>query len=89
MSRTLLAILCVTISLTTWQAVAAAESDPPAAGWIPQNAIFAVELSDPKKLLDLVFDSRIIEKVKSVPAYKQRTLGDKLEKLLSFGKGYG
>ena len=71
MCRVSIAILCVTLSLAAWQAAPGAEPLPPAARWIPQNALIVVELSDPEALLDLVYDPRMIEKVASVPAYER------------------
>ncbi len=71
MFRVPIAILCVTLSLATWQAASAAEPLPPAARWIPQDALVVVEVSNPEALLDLAFDPRMTDKVTSVPAYKQ------------------
>ena len=71
MFRVPIAILCATLSLVTCQAVPGAEPLPPAARWIPQDALVVVELSDPEALLDLAFDPRMTEKVTSLPVYKQ------------------
>ncbi|MEE8451311.1 MAG: DUF3352 domain-containing protein [Thermoguttaceae bacterium] len=73
MSRVPIAILCVTLSLGAWQAAPAAEPLPPAAQWIPQDALLVAEISDPGALLDLAFDPRMTERVTSVPAYKHVT----------------
>jgi len=73
MSRIPIAILCITLSLATWQAAPAADPLPPAARWIPSNAVIAIEVSDPGALLDLAFDPRMTERVTSVPAYRQVT----------------
>jgi hypothetical protein len=48
----------------------AAEPLPPPARWIPRDAIFTVEVLQPKAILDLAFDSRVTRLVASLPAYQ-------------------
>ncbi|HYW80880.1 MAG TPA: hypothetical protein VE890_14965, partial [Thermoguttaceae bacterium] len=73
MSRLPIAILCLTLSVAAWQSAPAAEPLPPAAQWIPENALLAIEVSEPGALLDLAFDPRMTERVTSVPAWKHIT----------------
>jgi hypothetical protein len=48
----------------------AAEPAGPPARWIPSDAIFTVEISQPKAVLDLALDARITRLVTSLPAYQ-------------------
>ncbi len=54
------------------QAALAAEPLPPASQWVPQDAIVALELVQPKALLDLAFDPKLAEAVTSTPAYQKQ-----------------
>ncbi|MBN2292388.1 MAG: hypothetical protein JXM70_08185 [Pirellulales bacterium] len=86
MSRVPIAILCVILSLSTWQTAQSAAPVPPAARWIPQNALIAIDISNPKALIDLAFNPQIIAKVKSVPAYKQITSKPDVQQLFGLFK---
>ena len=70
MCRVLIVLLCITPFLATPQP-ATAGPVPPAAAWIPGDAIFTVEVSNPKALLDLAFHPAMVAKVQAVPAYQQ------------------
>ena len=70
MSRKLLAAMALAL-LVLWPVSAhSSEPLPPAASWVPQDAIAAVELSDPKAVLDLVLDPKLVEAVTALPAYE-------------------
>jgi hypothetical protein len=61
-------------SLLLWPALIAAahaaEPLPPPARWIPRETIAAVEVFQPKAILDLAFDGRLTRLVSSLPAYQ-------------------
>jgi hypothetical protein len=54
-------------------AVEAAAKLPPAAQWIPKDAVLAVELTRPKDLLDLALDAKVVAAVTAAPAYQKAT----------------
>ena len=49
-----------------------AESLPPRAQWIPQDVVVAIEVSEPKALLDVVLGDKIKSLVTSSPQWKQQ-----------------
>jgi hypothetical protein len=72
MLRKLVLVLGLLLPALVAQTVAAAEPLPPAAQWIPQDAILAVEVSQPKALLDLVLDPKSGEAITALPAYQKQ-----------------
>ena len=64
---------CVLVCLVLQPPVAAvAEPLPAAAEWIPQDAVFMVEVPHPDAVFDLALDPKVVESVTSVPAYRQQ-----------------
>ena len=60
-------LLLLPVLIATSQA---AEPLPPPARWIPRDAIFTVEVLQPKAILDLAFDGRLTRLVSSLPGYQ-------------------
>ena len=48
-----------------------AEKLPPAARWVPHEAVLVVEVAKPKAVLDAILDPALIERVTKIPAYKK------------------
>jgi hypothetical protein len=62
---------------------AAAQTLPPAAQWIPQDAVISLELSQPKALLELIAGEKAIKAVTALPAYKKLASGPQFMELLN------
>jgi len=63
--------VCLIVSVGACRAALGQESLPPAAQWVPQDAILVLQVSQPQALLDVASDPRVIAKVTSAPAYQQ------------------
>ncbi|NQU24275.1 MAG: hypothetical protein HQ567_23585 [Candidatus Nealsonbacteria bacterium] len=72
MNHRLVSVAGLLLSVVTVSA-AAAESLPPAARWIPSDAVLAVEVSQPKTLLGPLVDEKTIAAVTELPAYQKQT----------------
>ena len=54
-------------------AATAAEPLPPASQWVPPDAIVSLQVSQPKALLDLALDPKVLAAVGRMPAYHRMT----------------
>jgi hypothetical protein len=61
---------------------AGAQTLPPTAGWIPQDAVIAVQASRPKALLDLLTGSDMTATVTSLPFWRELTSQPKFKEFL-------
>jgi hypothetical protein len=75
-------ILTLTLVVFVPQMVIAGQTLPPAAQWVPQDAVISVELSDPKALLDLFAGERAIKFVTSLPVYQKQASNPKFTEFL-------
>ena len=62
--------LSLAISAAVYQGAAAAEQLAPASRWIPDEALIALEVTQPRAILDLVLDPKVVTTVTSLPAYE-------------------
>jgi len=71
--------------------VASAEVAPPAARWLPDGAVMAVEIQKPGALLDLAVDLKIPEAIAAAPSFRGtlRDLGNMKRLLDPLGTGAG
>ena len=65
------------------QMVTAGQTLPPAAQWVPQDAVISVELSGPKVLLDLFAGEKAIAAITALPAYQRQVSSPKLKEFLN------
>jgi len=49
----------------------AAEPLPSVDRWIPEEAVLSVQINEPKPILDMVLDPKVIEQVTALPAYQE------------------
>jgi hypothetical protein len=56
--------------LLVWPAWAAAQSPPPAAQWIPPDAVLCLRVTQPKALLELLTGQEMTQTVTSLPLYQ-------------------
>ena len=56
---------------------------PPAAEWIPKNAVISLELSKPKALLDMLTGKEATAALNALPAYKSLMSSPKSQELLT------
>ena len=68
-----LAVLGLVLPALCLRANVAAETLPPRAEWLPQDAVIVMEVSEPKALLDLALGDKIKSLVTSSPPWKQQT----------------
>jgi len=72
MSRKLSLLLSLVLTAFGLQAVSARQTLPPAIRWIPQNAVIALELSEPKALLELLAGEKATSAITALPLYQQQ-----------------
>ena len=65
------------------QTTMAAEALPPAAEWIPQDAVISLELSQPKALLELLAGEDMTEAITALPLYQKQASSPQFEELLN------
>ncbi len=61
----------------------AAQALPPAAQWIPKDAVISLELSRPKALLDLLTGKKATTAITASPIYQRQVSTPKFEELLN------
>ena len=71
MLRRMVSVMILPLLVSLLQVPVAAEPLPPASRWIPDDAIFVIEVNQPKALLDVAFSEKMIATIKSSPAYQQ------------------
>ncbi len=64
--------LCFRLLVSCARSAEAADTVPPAAAWIPEDAAIVLEVPRPKVIIDKLFDDRIVTAVTSHPAYKDQ-----------------
>jgi len=67
-----------------WLPANAAERLPPAAQWVPAEAVIAVELSQPKPILDLALNPRLAAAVTAMPVYEKAAAQPGFKQALGF-----
>ncbi|MBN2475347.1 MAG: hypothetical protein JXB62_12115 [Pirellulales bacterium] len=65
------ALPVLVLSVLASSVARAAESLPPAAAWIPPNAVVALEIPAPRALLDRALDPKLTAAVTSLPVYQK------------------
>ncbi len=69
-------------------AAPAAESLPPRAEWIPQDAVIVVDIAQPRQLLDPLLDDRVTGAVTASPQYQAATANAEFKQLAGLVKHY-
>jgi hypothetical protein len=82
MSERLRPILILMLAVLALQTATAAQSEPPAIQWIPEDAVISLELSRPKALLDLFASDKAIEFITSLPVYQKQASNPKFTEFL-------
>lgn len=74
----------VTLAVVAWAVHAAVAAPPPkpAAEWIPDTAVIALEISQPKPILELLLKPAVLEAVAASPAYKQQAAKGQFRQLV-------
>jgi len=67
-----------------WLPAKGAERLPPAAQWIPAEAVIAVELAEPKPILDLALNPRLAAAVTAMPVYEKAAAQPGFKQALGF-----
>jgi hypothetical protein len=75
-------ILTLTLVVFVPQMVTAGQTLPPAAQWIPQDAVIAVELSDTKALLNLLAGEKAVKFITSLPVYQKQASNPKFTEFI-------
>jgi len=75
--------LTVMLGAFVLQTATPAQTLPPAAQWIPQDAVISLELSRPKALLELFAGEKAIAVVTALPVYKKLASGPKFQEFLN------
>lgn len=83
MFRKLALALVLTLPALALQSAAAAEPLPPAAQWVPQEALLVVELFRPDALLDLALGPKVAKAVTAVPLYQQQAARPEFQQFLA------
>lgn len=76
-------MFCLLLSIAAFQVDAGAENLPPAAHWIPRDAVIYMELSQPKALLDAFANDKALEALKALPVYQGLKSSPKFEEFLA------
>ncbi len=76
-------LFCLLLSIVVFQVDAGAENLPPAAHWVPRDAVIYLELSQPKALLDVFANDKTSKALKALPVYQKLKSNPKFEELLS------
>jgi hypothetical protein len=63
-------VLSLVFPLVVWPAQAMAQTPPPAAQWVPQDAVICLHVSQPKALLDLLTGKEMTQAITSSPFYR-------------------
>jgi len=74
-------LLAIAVLLAT-----AAHALPPAAQWIPENAVVALELSRPEPLLELLTGQQMSKAVTALPLYQQQSSNPQFSEFLNIVK---
>lgn len=83
MFRRLIPASVVALSILFGPLVALAEPVAPVAQWVPQDAVLALEISQPKAVLDLAIDPQMIQTVTSMPIYRKAAKETRLREFLT------
>jgi hypothetical protein len=75
--------VALALSVFVLQTTMATEASPPAAQWIPQDAVISLELSQPKALLELLAGEDMTEAITSLPFYQKQVSSPQFEELLN------
>ena len=68
--ETLLAVSMLVLAAVPQTAARADEALPPAAEWVPRQAVFVLNVSQPKAVLDMIVQPKLIEAIESSAAYQ-------------------
>lgn len=75
-------LILIVMSCFGLQAAVGAEPLPAASQWIPHNSVLTVELANPKALLDLALDPKVVDTVTALPPYKKAVDQPKFQEFL-------
>ncbi len=76
-------LFCLLLSIVVFQVDAGAENLPPAAHWVPRDAVIYMELSQPKALLDAFANDKACETITALPVYQKLQLNPKFAEFLA------
>ena len=79
-------ILILTFLVLTLQSVSVGQTLPPASRWIPQDAVIALELSEPKALLELLAGKKATSVITALPLYKKQVSKPQFQEFLNLVK---
>jgi hypothetical protein len=75
--------LVLVLPLLTLAATAVAQTPPPAAQWVPQDAVFCLQVSQPKVLLDFLAGKEMTQAIMSSPLYQSQASQPKFQEFLT------
>ena len=76
-------VLSLALTLLALQTPTMAQTPPPAAQWVPQDAVLCLQLSRPKALLDLFTGKEMTAAVKALPFYQQQSSSPKFNEFVN------
>lgn len=88
MYRPVFALTLVLGALLAGRAAPAAETLPPRAEWIPQDAVIVVDIAQPRKLLEPLLDDRVTNAVTASPQYQAAVANPEFKQLSGVIKHY-
>ena len=75
--------LALTLTAFVLHTTAAAQTLPPAARWIPHDAVIVLELSEPKDLLELLTGEEATATVTKLPVYEKLASGPQFQEFVN------
>ena len=82
MLRKPIVLLGLALPALLLQTATAAEPLPPAARWMPADAVLVLEVSRPAAVLDLALHPKVLAEVSSFPAFKKQTANPDFQQIL-------
>jgi len=83
MSKKLGLALTLMLPIFVAQSTIAAQGLPPAAQWIPHDAVISLELSEPKALLELLTGEKATAAIAGLPIYKEQVSKPQFQEFLN------
>jgi len=79
-------VVLVLVALWSVPNLRAAETLPPAAAWVPAEAILSIQVTDPGALIDRAYSDDVVGLITSLPFYKQAMSQPEAAQALDFVK---
>jgi hypothetical protein len=83
MLRSLIVALTASVTILLLPVRATAEPLAPVSQWVPPDAVLALEITEPKAVLDLATDPQVIQTVTSLSAYQKAAKETKFREFLT------